>query len=235
MNSTFKSWLQSRYSPTVAATRLSNVTRIEEHYGDLEDALTSQSLDDVADSLKYSKADLARNAPNPSKIPIRGDIYEGLATLRSALALYRKFLGEERGSSPEIAEPAESPLVQRLGLETDLQKALRRDIRRLASTLKITDDGAERSVASGLIDITCIDESDGALVVIELKAGCADRRAIGQVLGYIGDISAEEQSKQVRGILVAHEFDKAASAAATVVPQLRLVRYSVDFSFVHQS
>ena len=84
---------------------------------------------------------------------------------------------------------------------------------------------------SGRIDITCEDSTDGALVVVELKAGKADSRAVGQILGYMGDLMAEEGGKSIRGILVAHEFDIRTKSAARTTPQLALMRYSVEFRF----
>jgi RecB family endonuclease NucS len=41
----------------------------------------------------------------------------------------------------------------------------------------------------------------------------------------------EEGSDQVRGILVASEFDKRARAAAKVVQNLTLMRYQFSFQF----
>src|SRR4051812_39238422 len=79
---------------------------------------------------------------------------------------------------PEVAESAESDEVldafeTKFGLERDLQSALRKNIADLEPGLSIIDDGKERKVASGFIDITAR-AKDGATVVIELKAGPAD-------------------------------------------------------------
>lgn len=154
---------------------------------------------------------------------------------------YQKFLNDDgfQGGSPEAREFVENADVppsseesthQRFSLERDMQAALRRNIVSLDPALKIMDDGAERAVNSGLIDITC--EDSEAMVVVELKAGKADSRAIGQILGYMGDLQEEEGGKPVRGILVAHDFDKRAKAAARVVPTLTLKRYSIEFKFM---
>ena len=62
-----------------------------------------------------------------------------------------------------------------LGLERDLQAALRYSIEQLELGLDIIDGGTERSVAAGFIDITA-KEPDGTVVVIELKAGTAAAR-----------------------------------------------------------
>ena len=111
-----------------------------------------------------------------------------------------------------------------------MQAALRSAIEQLEPGLVVIDDGAERSVASGFIDITAKD-GQGAIVVIELKTGTARRDAVAQVLSYMGDIVEEEPDDQVRGILVAGDFDKKARAAARMVPALSLRSYRVNFEF----
>lgn len=111
-----------------------------------------------------------------------------------------------------------------------MQAALRVAIDQLEPGLTIIDEGAERSVESGFIDITARDEA-GAVVVIELKVGVAGQRAVAQILSYMGDVAMEEAGTPVRGILVASEFDAKAKAAARVIPTLALRRYSVRFTF----
>ena len=96
--------------------------------------------------------------------------------------------------------------------------------------MTIIDDGAERSVDSGFIDITARDAA-GTTVVIELKPGLGGQRAVAQILSYMGDVAKEEESGKVRGILVCSDFDARARAAATMVPNLILRRYSVRFLF----
>jgi len=116
------------------------------------------------------------------------------------------------------------------GLERDLQMALRRSMEQLEPGLSVIDGDREQTVASGRIDITARDR-DGTTVVIELKAGTADRDAIGQILSYMGDLTDETNTTRLRGIIVAREFSTRAIAAARVVPNIRLVRYGFRFSF----
>jgi endonuclease len=66
-------------------------------------------------------------------------------------------------------------------------------------------------------------------MVIELKAGTADRDAIGQILAYMGDLTATEKS--VRGILIAGNFTLRAVAAARAARNVQLIRYGIRFSF----
>ena len=75
----------------------------------------------------------------------------------------------------EVA-PVEEDVAQRIGLERDMQAALRLSLEQLEPGMVATDDGAERFVDSGRIDITARDRN-GAVVVIELKAGAAGQRA----------------------------------------------------------
>jgi endonuclease len=116
----------------------------------------------------------------------------------------------------------------KFGLERDLQSALRRHIGDLEPGLSITDAGKERRVPSGFIDIAARDR-DGVTVAIELKAGTADRDAIGQILSYMGNLM--ESTASVRGILVAGDFSARAVAAVRAAPNVRLVRYDFRFSF----
>ena len=111
-----------------------------------------------------------------------------------------------------------------------MQAALRIAIDQLEPGLVIIDDGAERSVDSGFIDITARDGS-GSTVIIELKAGPAGQRAVAQILSYMGDPATEEEGGKIRGILVASAFDAKAKAAARMVPNLSLRSYSVRFTF----
>ena len=115
-------------------------------------------------------------------------------------------------------------------LERHLQAELRREIGQLEAGLQIIDDGLERSVESGFIDILARDES-GALVVIELKAGSAKREAVGQIAGYMGDLMPEEPDTAVRGILVAADFDKSCRSGVRAIPKLGLKRYRFSFKF----
>ena len=228
----YRSWLQERgLAQSSADTYVSDARRVENHYGDLDDLYATDGLAGVLQDLQYSADDARRNAPNPSKIPIEGNPYNGLASYRSTVNRYREYREADIVlADPNLAAPSEDDGRARLiGLERDLQAALRDSIKQLDPNLDIVDGGTERSVASGFIDITA-QSSDGAVVVIELKAGTARRDAIGQILSYMGDVAAEEPNR-VRGILVAGDFDNKARAAARVVPSLSLRRYSVVFEF----
>jgi hypothetical protein len=239
MRESYQRWLEEqKYAANTIVAQMHRAGRVEEHHGDLDEHYARDRMASLIETLRYSTEDARRNRPNPSRIPFDGDIRNNLASYRSAAERYRRFLdsvGPGDGSSEFVLREAPVTVVneeigQRIGLERDMQAALRIAIDQLESGLTITDDGAERSVDSGFIDITARDSS-GVPVVIELKAGAAGQRAVAQILSYMGDVSAEEGVK-VRGILVASEFDAKAKAAARVVPDLMLRKYSVRFTFL---
>ena len=215
--SSYSAWLeQDGLANSTVDIYASDAEQVELHYGDLDEHFSKDRRAGVLQELRYSAADARTNAPNPSKIPIRANPYNALATYRTTVTRYREYR-EGDGRS------------RRVGLERDLQAAVRDSIEHLEPGLDIIDGGTERSVVSGRIDITAR-AADGTVVVIELKAGTARRADVGQVLSYMGDVAAEE-SGQVRGILVAGDFDNKARAAARVVPSLSLRSYSVTFEF----
>ena len=114
-------------------------------------------------------------------------------------------------------------------LERDLQQALRDNIHQLDPGLTIVDDDSEQRVPAGRIDILA-EDADGNLVVIELKAGTAGRDSIGQLLSYMGSVD-NPQGNQIRGMLVAYDFDERLIMAARAVPHVSLKKYSFHFAF----
>ena len=236
----YKQWLENQqYQAGTVTAQLHRAGRVEEYFGDLDTHYETDRLESVVAALRYSANDRQVGRPNPTNIPINGDLYSNLASYRDAVRRYRLFRNdpllapadviEEPGTIARAALPDEEA-TQRIGLERDMQAALRLRIDQLEPGLTIIDEGAERSVESGFIDITARDQS-GATVVIELKTGVAGQRAVAQILRYMGDIVAEQDGAAVRGILVAADFDSRAKAAARMVPSLALRKYSVRFLF----
>ncbi|BCT69536.1 endonuclease NucS domain-containing protein [Nitrosospira sp. NRS527] len=243
MQQDYPKWLaEQKYSEGTQNAQIYRVKKVEEGYGNLDDHFAHGTYQEIIDALEYSTSDERANKPNPSKLIFEGNIRNNLQSYKNAAVRYLKFLKDDgfrsRLSEPESFEnidtaPATEEFnLQRFSLERDMQAALRKNIKSLDPSLTISDDGAERAVNSGLIDITC--EDGNALVVVELKAGKADSRAIGQILGYMGDLH-EEEGKPVRGILVTHDFDRRTMAAARVVPTLELKKYSIEFQFISLS
>lgn len=225
MKPTYKKWLEQQgYSDVTVKNQISFVKKVERYYEDLDERFEDDRLQNVINELKYSKEDERQNRPNPSKIRFKGNILKNLASYRNATERYCKFREETL-----VEDEARTDDGQLIGLERDMQAALRRSIEQLEPGMEIIDDGVEHSVSSGFIDITALDEQ-GRIVVIELKTGIARQKAVAQILSYMGDL-AEEDDAEVRGILVAADFDNKARAAARVVPALSLRSYRVIFKF----
>jgi RecB family endonuclease NucS len=114
--------------------------------------------------------------------------------------------------------------VARIGCyERELKTLLRQRLGRLEAGLKVVDDGMERCVANGKIDITARDKN-GNYVVIELKAGACPVGAIEQVLACSSDLAAET-GLPCRSIIVAAEFSDRIKGAAKRTRNLDLVTY----------
>lgn len=137
-------------------------------------------------------------------------------------------------STPEQA--IEDAIDTSLSIEADLEDALSANLSQLEKGLQLyTKDGIVGrqfdAQAAGRIDLLTMDSQQN-LVVVELKAGDADRQVCGQIQAYMGWVKENlAGGKAVRGIVVAHEFTERARLAATVVPGLSLKRYRVNFSF----
>lgn len=115
-----------------------------------------------------------------------------------------------------------------VSLEKDLQNYLSKKLNEIEDGLTIVS--TEYGTSAGFIDILAKD-INANYVVIELKAGKANDAAIGQLLGYIGALMESESTKNVRGILVASDFDNRIVYAARVLPNIALLKYSLNFSF----
>ena len=231
----YRNWLLAQnYQGGTITAQMHRAGRVEEHYGDLDNLYNKDRLESLISELTYTTQDRRSNRPNETKIPFEGNAYNNLASYKDAVRRYRKFLEDDTETSElEVAEVeinAESEPLQTIGLEKDMQAAIRHNISQVEQGLKITDCGKERSVETGFIDITA-EDSEGTPVVIELKTGVAGQRAVAQILSYMGSVMDEEGRDDIRGILVASEFDKKARAAAKVIPALTLMRYQFSFQF----
>ena len=79
----FKGWLERGRSARTVGSRISNCRRVEHYEGDLDAHYDVDGLAGLMDCL---------NPREPKhKIPINGDIYNGTATLKSAVGLYRAY------------------------------------------------------------------------------------------------------------------------------------------------
>lgn len=129
-------------------------------------------------------------------------------------------------SDSEIEESISQSIDTQVSLEKDLQQYLSTRVSELEQGLKLVEGGVEYSTEAGRIDLLAKDNED-QLVVIELKAVKGKDSALGQLLGYIGCLS--KQNNNVRGILVASDFDSRVVFAASNLPNIRLIKYELSF------
>lgn len=233
MDDRFSDWLRHAVPSAVTwQTKMSEVRRLENVYGDLEAHYSSDGLESIAGELIYSSVDKRNGEENPSKIPIDGDLYNNLSSYRSALRKYQLFC-EERDTLPaaQSLPDVETAEAQALGFryEQDLQTALVACIDQIEPGLRIAENGVERPVPSGRIDALAID-SAGHHVVIELKAVTAKREVLGQIAAYMADIE-DETGDRPRGILIAPDFDAKLLSGARMISGLSLMTYAFKFTF----
>ena len=82
----------------------------------------------------------------------------------------------------------------------------------------------------GTIDFLCTDR-EGDFIVIETKRNLPDRRAIGQILGYMGWVQTRlANGRRVSGMLIAGSGSDALRMAIAAVPDLDLWVYELSFS-----
>lgn len=102
MQGGFRDWLRARgLDHKTITTQLSQAGRLESHLGDLDVAFDADRFQRMRASLEYSKKDERAGRDNPAPFPIDGDLYSNLASYRTTLNYYSKFL-EGRANVPEI-------------------------------------------------------------------------------------------------------------------------------------
>lgn len=138
----------------------------------------------------------------------------------------------EAGELDHVEEEITDSIEFGVSLERDLHKYLAHHVDRIEPGLRISPNGIEHSVEAGRIDILATDREE-KIVVIELKAGMAGDAALGQLLGYMGYMAANQPERQVRGILVAFDFEPRVVFAIKDLPKVRLCKYALSFSFEH--
>lgn len=137
---------------------------------------------------------------------------------------------DERIATCEEEPTADNNKEFSLSLERDLQSYLSLRLEEIENGLELVENGIEYHTSAGDIDILAKDVN-GNFVVIELKAGKAKDSAIGQILGYMGALSETKKSENIRGIIVASDFESRLFFASKSLKNLQLVKYNLIFNF----
>ena len=127
--------------------------------------------------------------------------------------------------------------VTSISVEKDLRKYLVANLDSLEQGLKLYQHGEkygeEYPIEAGKmrIDILAVDKANN-FVVIELKAGIADLSTFGQISAYMGWVKQNlANNLDVRGIIVANDFDEKIKYAISLVPNIKLKQYELKFKF----
>jgi hypothetical protein len=113
----FRSWLSSdrNYGTGTVNSRVSNCKTVEGCEGDLDKHFEQDRLRGLVEKLTYSKADERQNRAARHRIPINGNVYNGTATLRSAVSLYKQFRENWVEGSPIVSTTEKRERAQNHG------------------------------------------------------------------------------------------------------------------------
>jgi len=136
-----------------------------------------------------------------------------------------KAIASEHSMYEEV-ESESTDLGYSLSLERDLEDYLSMNLDVIEEGLKLVERQKELP-GVGKLDILARDR-DGNYVVIELKAGQADEKAVGQLQAYI-EYLREQGYENIRGILIAASYTQKAVYAAKAVKHIKLAKYEVEF------
>jgi hypothetical protein len=148
---------------------------------------------------------------------------------------------------PTPSESTESAEAESLfitaSLESMLEDFIANNLSALEGGLRLYKDedgipGRQYPTEVGTIDLLCVD-TNGNLVVIELKRGRESDKVVGQISRYIGWVKAKlaKGSQQVRGIVVVHKptdkYPKDARLEYAILanPQTELRYYEISLNF----
>ena len=81
----------------------------------------------------------------------------------------------------------------------------------------------------GPIDILAKDKKTGSYVVIELKRNQTSDDTVGQLARYMGWVRKELKDSNVKGVIIAGQYDKKLDYAREMVPNIEVFIYQVDF------
>ena len=213
----FRNYFSLMASPSSVNSYLSGLRAIDRSIGGLDEAIGERGSDGVWRWALETEAHPFGTRRSDAK---------------SFLKKYLGFISEQDFELIELSESSALSLHESgiaFDLERSMQSAVRRSIASLEPGLTIIDQGVERIVSTGKIDILCRDGSE-KLTVVELKAGRCPPGTIEQALGYADSLSVQD-NEPVRAVVIASSFSDRQIAAARRIPELKLYTYDYLVSF----
>ena len=154
-------------------------------------------------------------------------------------------------NNPELEEDIEaiegtetiSSVTNKFGLERHLQDFLLENWEQtqLNQEWELVEEGGdikgygyERPTDIGKIDLLAKHKTEGRWLVIELKRAQTSDDTVGQVARYMGWVKKNLASSmdKVEGLIIALDDDQKLKYALEVVPDIRFLRYQVEFKLV---
>ena len=178
---------------------------------------------------KYRKGEVELYDPQKHGTwEIRKDEYGKLTVAQTGL---------EEFPVSEGAEPTEEEQELLFPVESHLRDFIAQNIEAIkvnGHKLKLYIDendreGIEYPTDVGVIDILAVDEADN-FVVFELKLSRGADKAIGQISRYMGWVKLNlAKNKGVKGVIVAKNVDEKIKYAASIIPEISLFEYELNF------
>ena len=109
----FRVWLEQERKLEAVGARLANCRRVERFEGDLNTQYDADRLAGLIDRLTYTREDERYRTSQKHKVPINGNVYEGTATLKSAVRLYQEFRREGVQTASSTGAPAKRRTQER--------------------------------------------------------------------------------------------------------------------------
>lgn len=122
-------------------------------------------------------------------------------------------------------------------MERDLENFLVNNLNLIEDGLKLYEEdgrnGRQYPTDVGTIDLLCKKGDD--FVVVELKKGRSSDIVVGQISRYIGWIRENlSDGREVRGIIIVHDFDPKLKYAVFAHEKLELKYYEIQIKFVSE-
>lgn len=245
----FKLWLEFNGKPrNTIQNRISNCRNVESNEGDLDQHYANDYGLSILDKLSYSVEDERTNLVPKHNIIINGNIRTGSSTLKQAVTLYMNF---KKDNSIDFEEYCKNSLdenqfvheedlesieyINNFSYENDLKNAMIYQISEFFPGYKIfgNNEGVEYQIEGRRIDIL-LEKNDGSLLVVELKAGIANYKVIGQILMYIGLLTEKFPEREIQGCIIAGEIDKTLRNASKTVENVSLKSYKMKLELKNE-